>query len=182
MFKGLFDNQSNKEIEEQEQEFLYQQKRSALCERAGQFDLTALDDAEGDAQLYQEILDIFINRGLASQEDLQALVSHISKSRELSANARLAELMIETFKNSPNKRTLSQMLHLAARSADATLYEKSIESAIEFWKQGLLPQLPGKDLLALVESEYWLLSSEAKRSGAGFVLKESLARLRRDLQ
>lgn len=182
MFKGLFDNQSAKEIEEQEREFLYQQKRSALGERAARFDLTALEEACDDEALYEEILDIFIDRGLASQEDLQTLVSHLSKSRELSTNARLADLMIETFKNSPNKTTLSQMLHLAALAADATCYEKSIESALEFWKKGLLPQLPAKDLLALVESEYWLLSSKAKRSGAGFVLKESLARLRRDLQ
>lgn len=181
MFKGLFDNQSAREIEEQEREFRFQQKHSALCERATHFDLTALEEALGHAALYQEILDIFINRGLESQENFQTLVSHLAKSRELRANARLAELMIETFNNSPNIRTLSQMLHLTALAGDAALYEKSIESAVEFWKKGLLPHLLAMDLRALIESEYWLLSSEARRSGAGFTLKERLVRLRRDL-
>ncbi len=182
MFKGLFDNQSAKELEEQEREFLFQQKHKELGQRAAQFDLTALDEALGDDQLYQEILDIFINHSLKSQDNLQALVSHISKSQALRASAPLAEIMMKTFKNSPNKKTLSQMLHLTALSDDATLFEKSIELALDFWKKGLLPQILAKDLLALMESEYWLLSSPAKRSGAGFFLKERLVQLRRELK
>ncbi len=181
MFKGLFDHQSAKELDQSEREFLLQQKREELLNRAEQFDLKALDETHHEAQLYQEILDCFINKALASQENLEALVSHISKSKALRANPRLAEQMIEIFKNSPNKKTALQMLHIAALADDAALYEKTIELALDFWKKGLLPQFPAKELLALVESEYWLLSSVAKRSGAGFVLKERLARLRREL-
>lgn len=182
MFKGLFDNQNAKEVEQEEREFLFQQKRDELCERAKQNDLKALDEAHFDSQLYQEVLAIFINQASEGQENLDALVSHISKSKALRANSQLAEKMIATFKNSPDKKTSLQMLHIAALSDDAAVYEKSIELAADFWKKGLLTQMPAQDLLALVESEYWLLSSTAKRSGAGFVLKESLARLRRELK
>jgi hypothetical protein len=182
MFKGLFDNQSAKEIDQQERDFLFQQKRNELHARAEQFDLQALDEAHQHDQLYRDILDIFINHAATSQENLEALVSHISKSKALRTNRRLAEHMIEIFKNSPNKKAALQLLHLAALSDDAAVYEKSIELAVDFWKKGLLPQLAAKELLTLIESEYWLLSSAAKRSGTGFVLKERLAELRRELK
>src|SRR5215208_7341533 len=99
MFKGLFDNQSAKEIDQEEREFLFQQKRDELHERAERFELQALDEAHHIARLYQEILDRFISKALASQENLQALVSHISKSQALRTSPRLAEQMIENFKN-----------------------------------------------------------------------------------
>ncbi|HEX8119251.1 MAG TPA: hypothetical protein VF521_18375, partial [Pyrinomonadaceae bacterium] len=41
--------------------------------------------------------------------------------------------------------------------------------------------LGAEDLRSLFEAEYWLLSSEAKRSGAGFVLKQTLNDVRRGL-
>ena len=47
--------------------------------------------------------------------------------------------------------------------------------------RGRLEGLGAEDLRALFEAEYWLLSSEAKRSGAGFVLKQKLADVRRRL-
>ncbi|MEW6126107.1 MAG: hypothetical protein AB1757_03510 [Acidobacteriota bacterium] len=181
MFKGLFDNQTAKEIQQQEREYLDNQKREDLTRRAAQFDLSALDEARGNANRYQEILDTLIEQIFASQEKLEALVSHISKSRELRASQRLAEIVMEQFKNSPNTKNLTQMLHIAALADDAAVFGKSIELAVDFWKKGLLPKLSAKKLLTLMQSEYWLLSSTAKRSGDGFGLKTRLGELRNQL-
>ena len=41
--------------------------------------------------------------------------------------------------------------------------------------------MSAEELRSLFEGEYWLLSSEAKRSGAGFLLKQRLAHVRREL-
>lgn len=181
MFKGLFDNQTDKELQQQEREYLDQQKQDDLMRRAERFDLSALDEAHASAKGYQEILNIFIEHTLTSQEKLEGLVSHISNSRELRTSKRLAEIVMETFHHSPNTKHLTQMLHIAALADDAATLGKTMELAVDFWKKGLLPKLSANALLALMQSEYWLLSSTAKRSGEGFILKARLTELRTQL-
>jgi hypothetical protein len=73
------------------------------------------------------------------------------------------------------------MLRVAALADDAAIYERAVEEAIEFWQRGQIAELTAENLLALVESQYWVLAPEARRSGAGFALRQSLERCRRQL-
>jgi hypothetical protein len=50
------------------------------------------------------------------------------------------------------------------------------------WRDGSLADLSAKDLQSLFNSEYWVLSSRTRTSGAGFVLKETLSSANRELQ
>jgi hypothetical protein len=50
------------------------------------------------------------------------------------------------------------------------------------WRDGSLADLSAKDLQSLFNSEYWVLSSRTRTSGAGFVLKETLSRANRELE
>jgi hypothetical protein len=180
-FAGLFDRQNAKQFAAEEQASLEAKRRAELLERARQFDLQALTEARADARLYHEVLHELITQSFDSQDNLQRLVGHLSQSKELRSNVRLAEMMIEAWKNSPDNKTTAQMLHLAALSDDASLLQCAIELTFDSWKKGLLPKLSAKDFLAVAESEYWVLAPEARRSGAGFILKNSLAELRRRL-
>src|SRR5262249_40844951 len=179
MFKGLFDEENQKELEQWQREQQIAEHRLNLLERAKQGDVTTLNEAHSDATLYSEVLDTLLDSGC--QEIVEICVREISQSKELRASVRLAERMIDEFKTTPDKKTLARMLHLAALSDDAALFEKSLVTAFDFWEKGNVADLSANQLLTLWKSEYWVLASEARRSGAGFALKDSLSRIRRNL-
>jgi hypothetical protein len=158
-------------------------RRAALKRRAGEGDVEALRGAHAlaDARLYCEVLDALVEQAAARQETRRALVSEIATSNSLRANIRLAELVIQAWKDQPTKPATAEALHIAALSDDAKTYQAAVELAVEYSKSGKLPELSVEDLIALVESQYWALSSEARSSGAGFAMKERLAGVRREL-
>lgn len=182
MFKGLFDEQNTREFAESERRRLEEERRTALRDRARRFDLTSLDDSREDAELYEEVLGELLKQTTVCQENFSRLVGHVSKSKGLRASRDLADRMIEFWKTSPNKKTTAQMLHFAALTNDAALYRKSFEAAADYWQRGRLVGVSANDLYVLMDSEYWVLSSEARRGGAGFLLKESLAEIRKKLK
>jgi hypothetical protein len=73
------------------------------------------------------------------------------------------------------------MLHVAALSGDANLYQTAIETAYQFWRERRLTEISADELRQLMESEFWILAPIVRNSGAGFVLKRKLAQLRRQL-
>lgn len=180
-FEGLFDTPSSAQFAAEEKASREASRRADFLERARQFDLQALNDTHTDARLYHEVLNEFIAHSSDSQDKLQRLVGHLSKSKELKGNVRLAEMMIEAWKNSPDNKSTARMLHFAALSDDAALLQHAIELTLDSWQKGRLPNLSAKDFLALAESQYWVLAPEARRSGAGFILKNRLTDLRRTL-
>jgi hypothetical protein len=182
--RGLFDHFANEpdqaEASAANEAF---QKRALLKKRASEGDVESLRDAHqlADAGLYREVLDLLVEQAAARQETLRALVSQIATSNNLRANIRMAELVIEAWKNEPTGRATAEALHIAALSDDATTYQAAVEAAIGYSRNARLPQLSADDLIALVESQYWVLSSDARSSGAGFALKQRLAGVRREL-
>lgn len=156
--------------------------RAALLERAAQGDKEALPDARasGVASVYDEVLDTLTEHA-NSDPKLLSLVSYIARSGDLSVNRKLAEKFIESWKNSPDRQATAKMLHIAALSGDASVYRQAVEVAADFQRDGRVPSLSADELRQLVESEYWILPAESRNSGAGFVLKQTLARLRREL-
>ena len=89
---------------------------------------------------------------------------------------------IRAFQESPNRRSTAKLLHVAALSDDAKNYGRAIELALMSWRDGNLADLSAKELESLFNSEYWVLSSQTRTSGAGFVLKRTLANANRELQ
>jgi hypothetical protein len=73
------------------------------------------------------------------------------------------------------------MLHLAALSDDADTYRSAIETTLRVWRNGGIPDLSAAELQQLLNSEFWLLSSSTRNSGAGFVLKRTLSLAKREL-
>ena len=182
--RGLFDHpRENTERANPDDTDEASKRHRELTKRAGEGDVAALRDANasGDARLYQEVLDSLVERAAGSQKTLRALVSEIARSNELRANKRMAELAIEAWKCEPTNGSTAETLHVAALSDDAETYQATVDLAVEYWRSGRLPRLSAEDLVALVESQYWVLSSEARSSGASFALKQGLAGVRREL-
>ena len=89
---------------------------------------------------------------------------------------------IRDYQQNPNRNTTAKLLHVAALSDDAKNYERAIELVLLSWRDGSLNDLSAVELQTLINSEYWVLSSRTRSSGAGFVLKQTLSEANRELQ
>jgi hypothetical protein len=182
----LFDDDGSNEARQRELpggENAAFEQRSALLARASAGDKEALRDAHatGDAALYDEVLNVLVER-VDSEKRLLALVSCIARSdAHLRVNSLLAEKFIESWKASPDRNSTAKMLHIAALAGNANLYRAAIETAYQFWRDRRLQQISAIELRQLIESEFWILAPAVRNSGAGFVLKRKLAQLRRKL-
>jgi len=157
-------------------------ERNSLSERAKAGDKTALVEAQAlsDRKFYDELLDqltLNADRG----PTLLELASYVTRN-ELPVNRKLAEALISSWKGSPNRSSTATTLHLTALADDAELYQNTVEATLQFWRQGSLADVSAAELRALFDGEFWILSARSRSSGAGFVLKRSLARARRELK
>lgn len=118
----------------------------------------------------------------APQEQLLEKQPATQESDERQANRAAAEEFIERWKQSRDKNSTAQMLHLAAVADDAETYDKAAEAALSAWQSGKLSDMSATELQSVLNSEYWLLSSNTRSSGAGFVLKRTLSRAKRELE
>jgi hypothetical protein len=153
---------------------------SLLIERARQGDLTTLARARNDATLYHEILNVLIDV-FERQGNPTVLVRHIAKSDDLRGNVRLAERVIAAWQAAPDRRSTVDLLHMAALADDANTYRRAVDLAVDAFKNGRLNTFSADELLALLESQLWVLAVDAQRGGDGFALKQRLADLRREL-
>ena len=105
------------------------------------------------------------------------------KSPEVDAETfQQAIAAIRAFQESPNRTSTTNLLHAAALSDNAKNYGRAIELVLLSWRDGSLSDLSARELQALFNSEYWVLSSHTRISGAGFVLKGTLSRVNRELE
>ena len=93
----------------------------------------------------------------------------------------IAIAAIRAFQQTPNRATTTKLLQVAALSDDAKTFGRAVELVLMSWRDRSLSDLSPEDLQALFNSEYWVLSSRTRTSGAGFVLKQTLANANREL-
>ncbi|HEY0764519.1 MAG TPA: hypothetical protein VGD61_19235 [Pyrinomonadaceae bacterium] len=156
--------------------------KKMVIESATKGEKNALEKAHAlhDKTLYEEILNIFVAQ-TDSEPKLLSLVSHVTRN-ELPVNKALAQRTIDYWKDSPDRHSTAKMLHLAALSDDAETYRQAVELALNSWRNDKLPNLSAEELHSLINGEYWVLSSNTRSSGAGFVLKRTLATAKRELE
>jgi hypothetical protein len=154
----------------------------SLRERARSGDKSALGEAHslGEGLLYDEMLNQLIAKADRAPALLD-LVSYVTRN-ELPVTVKLAEAIISSWQVSPDRRSTATTLHLTALADDASLYQSTVETALDFWRQGLLADISAAELRALFDGEFWVLSTRARSSGAGFLLKRELASARRELE
>ena len=154
--------------------------RDELLDRARSGDKTTLQEAQAeDPQLYKEVLDTLVS-GAESDAALLSLVSHITRN-DMRVNGKLAERFIASCVGDLDRGKVAKMLHVAALSDDAAVYQRAVETALESWRNSSLSGISAQELRAILEGEFWILSSPTRSSGAGFLLKRALAGARREL-
>ncbi|HEV7904726.1 MAG TPA: hypothetical protein VGO96_12865 [Pyrinomonadaceae bacterium] len=166
--------QASREIEEH---------TASLLERATAGDITTLAAAQraNDNALYGRVLQNLLNRAEESEANLRALAAFIANDSDLRGSPDLAAAYTKLWQQQPDRQTTAQLLHLAALSDDAHAFERAIVATTDSLRAGRLGEMRPEELSALIESEYWVLSSEARRTGAGFVLKQRMTSLRAEL-
>jgi hypothetical protein len=179
--RGLF-AESSSSREEEMAIAAQDAERSALIARAQNGEYSALNDADQtkDAALYDRVLNTLVKRA-DSDAKLLSLMSYVTKN-ELPVNAELANAVVTSWQNSPDRGGTSKALHFAALSDDANVYQAAVEQALQFWREGKLSDVSAVELRALFDGEFWILSSRTRSSGAGFVLKRTLDSARRELE
>jgi hypothetical protein len=120
----------------------------------------------------------------AEEEELAERGEHKGHAHndEFEPKKALAEEFIDAWQVSPDRASTAKMLHLAALADDADTFRKAVETALNVWQRGGVPDLSAAELQTLFNSEFWILSSAERSSGAGFVLKRTLSRAKRELE
>ena len=111
----------------------------------------------------------------------EVIIEIFQANDQLRSNATMATLVRERWLGSPGTGGLPSVLRIAALSGDAGCLERAIDDVTDCWRKGQLPSLGAPELRKLIDSEYWVLSDAARSSGQGHVLKQTLARLHREL-
>lgn len=155
--------------------------RLLLTERAGRGDRSTLAEAHalGDRGFYNQLLDLLL-KAADSDAAVLSLVSYVAR-HELPVNQHLAQAVLSSWQQAPDRNSTAKALHVAALADDAELYQGAIETALQYFRKGKLADVAPLELQALFEGEFWVLSQHTRGSGAGFVLKRTLANARREL-
>jgi hypothetical protein len=157
-------------------------KRAELLERATQGDRTVLSEAHQftEPEIYEEVLNELVAHA-KSQSQIVALMSYVSR-HNLKVNKAMVDVALDAWKVEPTKTATSKMLHTAALTDDADIYRNAIESVLAYWREKKLSEISNLELEALFHAEFWVLSSDTRSSGNGFILKQTLSSARRELE
>ena len=158
-------------------------RAAELRGRAAGGDLGALREASesGDPALYRHVLDGLVGRCAGDAGRLRALSAYVARGDGLRASPELAEMLLGEWRRNPAPDSTADLLRVSALSDDAGTFGRAVTEVLRLWEYGGLEGVGAETLGSLFEAEYWLLSSEARVSGAGFVLKQKLADARRRL-
>ena len=145
-------------------------------------DKSALQEARelNNDRLYDEVLTALV-ASTTSDSQLLSLTSYVTRN-EWPVNAALAKACILAWQKAPDRSSTAKTLHIAALCNDAEIYGNAAQLALRFWREEKISDLTSVELNALLNSEYWVLSTATRSSGAGFILKRSLASARRALE
>ena len=183
-FSGLFapDEKALAEFQRAEKETRNKKRKLSLFDRANRGNKEALLETSefGERSFYNEVLNALVENAKTSEE-LWSLASFISEKKTLRANTRLARACFDDWLTGPTRSSMANVLHIVALADDTALYQEAIEQILELWKSGAFQGIKANDLRNLFESEFWILADEARNSGAGFLLKQSLASVSREL-
>jgi hypothetical protein len=182
--RSLFDRQeSHPCLDAAEASRESDERAASLLKRAGAGDFVALAEAlrANDPALYARVLRELLNWAEPSETNLRSLASFVANDSDLRGSPDLAAAYTKLWQQQPVRQTTAQLLHLAALSDDADTFARAVEAACDDVRANRAGGIRPEELSALIESEYWVLSSAARSTGAGFVLKQRMSSLREQL-
>lgn len=184
--RGLFDGSDAKSLAaaaDEDEANASENFERELRERASRGDLRALDEAlsTGRASLYALTLEDLLERSKGDSARLRSLADFVARGEGLRSSPALASALTEDWEREPSRAYAPTLMRAAGLSGDAAVFERAMTAVLRVWLEGRLADAGAEELRALFDAEYWLLPSEARRSGAGFHLRQKLAQVRRSL-
>lgn len=160
---------------------LKNQKR-ILLERAENNDFTVLIEAAktGDLQFYEKALDLLTERNKAEPENLLRFAAFLSGGK-LQTNKTFSNALLGEWSANSQTASLPTVLHVSALTDSAEIYLQTVEAIFDSWKENKLTKISASDLFAAFDAHFRLLPTSARASGAGFMLKEKLGNIRREV-
>jgi hypothetical protein len=135
-------------------------------------DLTEMPPTE-NKKIANDALEILTDRAHQS-EDVLALCSFVLNHKSFNVNQKLTNKFQVCWENAPDLQKTNWIFELALRADNADLFQTVFNKAQQFINNGKLSDLSSDDLRELATSHFWLLSPNARMSGAGFWLKQKL--------
>jgi hypothetical protein len=149
-----------------------------ILARARAGERAVLAEAAADQKLYAEALSLLSSP--ADAPKLLSIASYISQNA-LPVTSTFAKAFIQANASASDRGVIAKMLHVAAQSDDVETYQQAVQTALHTWRANK-ESISAEELGTLLESEFWVLTSQSRSSGAGFVLKQALADARRELR
>lgn len=179
--RSLFPTEDLEESTTVESQKLSGERRTEILELARSGSNSALDEANKfqDSDLYEEVLNSLAAGAEGPQ--LLSLVSYVS-THGLRVTKNLAQKFIESWRQAPTRNSFPGMLHIAALSDDARIYRTAVEAVMQCWRDGGLAGASAAELRSVIDGEFWVISSQERSSGAGFLLKQTMSEARRELE
>jgi hypothetical protein len=183
-YKSLFnpDPKVLAEIEREKHRKNLDEQREKLLAWASVGHFSALPEVlvTDDEKLFQEVFEILTERA-TTEEEIRFLATFILENEKTSVNQSLINKFEKIWENAPNAEMTVQLFHLAGLNGDANFFLQVVNKSVQFLKTGKLSNFTLGVLAELAESHYWLLNDSARTSGTGFMLKQKLADLRREI-
>ncbi len=150
--------------------------RQDLLSRAEIKDYNSLLEAKtfGDSRLYDEVFEVLL------RIDSDKLTDFVTRNG-LSVKTDLVELSQKKLLENPTVSNLTKFVHLSALCNSAEVYLQTIETTKILWNDKQLGDISAERLVEILNCHYWLLAGDARVSGAGYLLKEKLASVRREI-
>jgi hypothetical protein len=185
-FDGLFAAEHAREARlhaQAEAKLRAEEELQRLFERADAGDQSSLDEAyeSGDRAIYDEVMRKLIVQAEGRTEALRSIAEYLINSGRLRSSNDFARTMFEIWGESFDRGSMTNLLYLSALSNDGAVFLHAVQISYEKWRAGALPQVSAQDFLATVESAYWLIAIEVRYSGSGFLIKQAIAHIRREL-
>jgi hypothetical protein len=189
-FDGLLAEQRAEEVKtlaENEASYRDRAARQQLLERAAEAEMegmtVVLNEAQafGDQQFYHQVLQTIFTQADGNLKLLRSTVEYIVGSQKLRSSREFAEAVVALWANSPGQFSLADVLCLAALADDEAVFRQALNTALKLWREDRIRKVSAHNFLAAVENAYWLIASDVRSSGSGFLLKQAIADVRRAL-
>ncbi len=157
--------------------------RNRLLERAVEGEVEVLNEAQklNDPPFYNQVLQAIFTQADGNPKLLRSTVEYIVSSRKLRSSREFAESAGALWAGSPSQFSLAEMLCLAALADDEKVFKQTLNTALKHWREDRIEKVSAQSFLATVETAYWLVASEVRNSGSGYLLKQAIADVRREL-
>lgn len=181
VYRSLFEP-SDAEIRALEDERQSEQRKKTQQEiysKAEANDFYSLLEAQSfELDFYDKVLSK-LAQNAETDEKLLLLCAFLNENN-LRTNTEVVKRSKTFWQKSFDKKDTIQLLHFSAKTESAEIFSETLEIVIQHWRKDFIKNINFEELQRLAESEFWLLPSDARTSGAGFLLKQQLANLREE--